>query len=148
MGHAITARLLTKEKVIVYLGSHGDQQSSMRLLAGNLEIWAQKNPLKWRGGVCLFSDRDPKQQYNIVLAGPLASLLLFAVTLSLLVAFHTASVAIPLLVYFCIWSALIFVSDIIPARRTITLNDGGTILNDGARLKTLRLAKRQNSQIK
>lgn len=140
MGHAITACLLTKEKVVVYLGSYGDQEKSKRITAGKLEVWVRMSPLKWSGGVCEFSNYTPKQYFNIVLAGPLASLLLFVVLLSSYLILRPEDVITSFfLLYFCGWSALIFLFDIAPARDVMSLDQGQLAYNDGAKLRMLRL---------
>ena len=77
-GHAILAILLTKQKVVIYIGSHGDPEKSIRIDLGMLIIFFRHNPFTWGPGLCVPTAKTISINKKIIytLAGPLTSLLI------------------------------------------------------------------------
>ncbi|PVY40858.1 M50 family metallopeptidase [Pontibacter virosus] len=144
LGHALTALLLTRQKVTVYVGSYGDQRKGLRMNAGLLEIWFRYNFFSWQSGLCVISARDLSvtRQLLIVLAGPLASTLiaLTACYLTFALELHGAVKLICLVFLGC--ALLDLVVNLVPSSTPILLYDGSVAYNDGYRLKQLLLGRR------
>ena len=77
LGHAIPALLLTKEKVEMYIGSHGDPSQSNIFTISRLTIYFKFNPVLWDRGLCVQNDphMSIRDQILFVIAGPLTSLI-------------------------------------------------------------------------
>jgi hypothetical protein len=58
LGHAIPAILLTRQKVTIYIGSHGDPKKSLKFKLGLLEGYFRYNPFDWNRGLCVPSARS------------------------------------------------------------------------------------------
>lgn len=144
LGHALTALLLTRQKVTVYVGSYGDQSKGLRVRSGLLEIWFTNNFFSWQSGLCVFSARDlsVSRQLLIVLAGPVASTLigLSACYLTFTLELHGAVKLIFLVFLGC--ALLDLVVNLVPRSAPILLQDGSIAYNDGYRLKQLLLGRR------
>ncbi len=143
LGHAIPALLLTKEKVTVYVGSYGNPKKNIRFTIGLLDLYIRYYPLPWKTGVCTYNAKGLSINYRIIctLAGPLISSIIAVI--ACYSAFHYdlhGSLKFIFIVFFI--SAIIDLHNLIPSSKTIKLNDGDIIYNDGSKLKKLFYLKR------
>ena len=137
-GHAVAAYLITKEKVTLYLGSYGEEHKSKKIVLGRFEIWVRKNIFLWRGGLCKSSASfSTRQMFIYILAGPVASLLLFTVFLLCMLLLRPEGLLGGLLLVSCVWSGLVFLYNIVPRSNVIKMNGGEINYNDGTHLKIL-----------
>jgi hypothetical protein len=81
LGHAIVARLIAKQKVSIFLGSHGNKESSAKISIGSLDIWFTANPFLWQCGLCNpsvpITRVDKRTSY--ILAGPILPVAISAI---------------------------------------------------------------------
>lgn len=139
LGHAIPARVFTKGKVIIYLGSYGNREKSKRInLSKRLQLYFRMNPFKWRGGMVKHDLAGPSsyKQLAILVFGPLSSLLLSSLTIYLVYAFDLNGF-IKLFTLFFFISALIDLRNIYPKETKIILFDGSITYNDGYQIVQL-----------
>lgn len=138
MGHGIAAYYYTRSKVTIYLGSYGNESNSRKIAIGPFAFWFCINPFKWQGGLCRYSLGTPAQNFRIILAGPLASLLLFACNLTAYQILLPEGIPGAILFLFCVWSAIVFVYNIVPHNNSFLLHNGNISYTDGARLLQMR----------
>ena len=76
LGHAIPALLLTREDVVIYIGSLGNPYKCFKVSISQLTIYCKYNPLLWYKGCCVSFDYDLtiNQRLLLVAGGPIASL--------------------------------------------------------------------------
>jgi len=139
LGHGVTALLLTKDKITLYIGSYGNPKNSFNIQVGRLEFFLKYNPVFWKLGLCVFHGKSitTNRQMLILLSGPLASL--FLAFLCYYVAFesnfHNGIVIICVVIL--ISAIFDFVINIIPSNEPIHLYNGSIVYNDGRQLKQL-----------
>lgn len=148
LGHAVTAILLTRNTVSVYVGSYGDPNGCFHFSLGSHELWLKHNPLKWQFGVCIPKAKEVSVEEQIVftLAGPLTSFVIAfaACSMALMLDFH-AFLKLFLIVFF--GSAVLdLILNIIPNKSPIKLYDGRETFNDGYQLKKLFHRKKMASE--
>jgi len=139
LGHAIPALLLTKDKVIVYMGSHGNPEKSVQLKIGRLECFFKFNLFYWKGGLCVMESKDVSlfKSFIVTISGPLFSLLTAGIGI-LLIYFGNFSDVITLILFALIFSCTLdFIHNIVPNSNTIKLHNGTFTHNDGMQLLTL-----------
>lgn len=139
LGHAIPALLLTKEKVTVYMGSHGNPEKSMQFHLGRLECFFKFNLFYWKGGLCVMHEKDisVRTSFIVTIFGPLFSLIVAGIGILILSLNEFGDVA-KLVIFALIFSCIVdFLNNIFPNRDTITLHDGTFTNNDGMQLLTL-----------
>jgi tetratricopeptide (TPR) repeat protein len=144
LGHAIPALLLTKEKVTVYMGSHGDPEKSIQFQIGRLECFFKFNLFYWKGGLCVMSSKEISVHTDIIvtLFGPLFSLIVAGIGI-LCINFGDFSDVTVLVLFALVFScALDFIHNIIPNPKAVVLHDGVIVHNDGMQL--LNLFKYEN----
>lgn len=143
-GHALAMALLTRKRVTIFLGSYGDRSKCIALRLPYFEIWIQKNPLKWKGGLCIpgTTDVSIRRQIKFVLAGPLATLLLFIALLVAFLVLRPEGATGAFLALFCIYNGLGFLYNIVPRDTAIGLNRGKLTYNDGSKLRALLAQQR------
>lgn len=149
-GHAIPLVLLTKQKAEVYLGSHGDKEDSRKMSVGLIDIYIKKDVVKWRGGLCnpLAAKLSLKQQIIYIAAGPVAAFLCAMLISSIGFAIDKDGDITPFNYYFLWGSVFIFLVNILPTGRKITLANGNFVTNDGTTLlRLLRLRKYEQEYI-
>lgn len=139
LGHAIPAILLTKQTVTIYIGSHGDPANSLHFRIGLLEVWFKYNPLSWRIGLCVPTAQQISVNKQIVytLTGPLASSVIATLAAYFAFTFDLHGFIKLILIIFLGSSIFDLFINLIPNNRPTHLHNGGTIYNDGYRLKQL-----------
>ncbi len=139
LGHAIPAILLTKQKVTIYVGSHGDPKHSLKINSRLLTIVFRYNPFTWNLGLCIPSAKAISINNKIVytLAGPLISLLIGSIACYFMFAYDLQGVLRVFLIAFICFAFFDFLGNLIPIQKPITLYDGTIIYNDGYSLKQL-----------
>ncbi|WP_420573508.1 tetratricopeptide repeat protein [Kordia sp.] len=145
LGHAIPALLLTKDKVSVYMGSHGNPEKSMHFQIGRLECFFKFNLFYWRGGLCVMHDKDisVRTSFIVTIFGPLLSLIVAGITI-LTMYYGDFSDVVTLVLFALTFSCVLdFLNNIFPNRDTIELHDGTITNNDGMQL--LMLIKYKNA---
>lgn len=139
LGHAIPAILLTRQKVTIYIGSHGDPNKSFHFQLGKLEVYFRFNILEWQLGLCVPSAAEISvlRQFIYTLTGPMASTII-AVIATYFVFGHDMHGFLKLFFIIFLASAVLdlFVN-LIPIKIPIRLYDGSTTFNDGYSLKML-----------
>lgn len=142
-GHAVAMRILTKGKVTVYLGSHGDQAKSRNIKMGPYDIWIFRSMLKWKGGLCVPEVRNSSDRSRMiyVAAGPVATLLLSLVVLIVLLLTRASGLPGTILLLFCLWSAYSFCQNLFVQSSGVSAN-GGIIESDGALVRKLMEKRR------
>lgn len=148
LGHAIPALLLTKEKVSVYMGSHGDPKKSMYFRIGRLECFFKFNLFYWKGGLCVMHENEISllKNFIITISGPLLSFLVAGIT-TLLIVYGDFSDVTTLVLFALIFSCTLdFIHNIIPNKDSVALYDGTIVHNDGMQL--VYMIKYQNAHKK
>lgn len=148
LGHGLPALLLTKEKVKLFIGSHGDPYRSVHFQFGRLEIYFKYNPILWNHGLCVSESTDItiNKQLIIILFGPIASLS-FGISTSYYAFANDTHGSFKLISIFIFTSSLIdFFQNIIPRKNPIQLFDGSIVYNDGEQLKQVLKYKTVPSQ--
>ena len=144
LGHAIPAILLTRKKVSIYIGSHGDPKKSLHFSIGLLEVWFTYNPFSWRRGLCVPSAKQISINKQIIytLSGPLASVVIATVACYFIFDHDLhGSLKLIFVIFLCSSIFDLFVN-LIPRMKPDKLNDSGLIYNDGYLLKELFYYKR------
>lgn len=139
LGHGLTALLVTRGKVSLFLGSYGDRGKGYRFGFGRLELYISKGIYYQGAGLCIVESTNLSiaRRMAYIAMGPGASLvaavLFFALGTSTWVNEDIARMAI-----FCFLSAsLDLVINLVPRKAPITLHDGGKTYNDGRLLLML-----------
>lgn len=147
-GHAIAIVLLTKEKVSVYLGSHGNIEGSRMITAGRYEFWIIKNILKWKGGLCVphATEVSDTKRLIYIVAGPITGLILGSVTLCALLLLKPEGLVVPFLILFCIVAFSSFLYNIVPSSNAIISHKGSISYNDGSHIKAILDARKIPSE--
>jgi len=147
LGHAIPALLLTRKKVMVYIGSYGDPEKSMRITIGKLELYFKYNPFLWHGGVCMVAHEDISinRQILYTLTGPLASFIIAATASYFTFAYDLHAFLKLFLIVFLGSSLYDLYWNLIPQSSPANeLYDGSMVYNDGYQLKQLFLYRKLN----
>jgi tetratricopeptide (TPR) repeat protein len=139
LGHAIPAILLTKEKVVIYIGSYGDPVKSLKINIGLLEIWFRYNPFSWRLGLCVPKAKaiSINRQIIYTLTGPFASFLIASIACYFTFSYDLHGAIKLILIIFLASSIFDLVINLIPQEIPIKLYDGTLTYNDGYSLKRL-----------
>lgn len=142
MGHGLAALFLTRQRIDIYIGSHGDKSKSIKLILGRLTVYFK--PFGWKGGLCDHKDGDLSAIKNIViiLSGPIANLILGIFSFWLIVDnMGNSFIGFLSFILFTLFMVDFFVN-ILPNGRQIILSDGRITYNDGELLKrTVKLRK-------
>jgi tetratricopeptide (TPR) repeat protein len=144
LGHALPAILLTKQKVVVFIGSYGDPNRSLKISIGLLEVWFKYNPFLWRLGLCLPSAKNVSINRQIVytLSGPVASFLIAVVACYFTFSYDLHGSIKLILIVFLGSSIFDLYINLTPLSKPMKLHDGGITYNDGHLLKQLFYFKR------
>lgn len=142
-GHALSAILLTKNEVTVYINSYGNQENNFSFTIGRLNIFIHRNLFSWKTGLCQFDDQSVSlnRRIIIILFGPLFSLLI-----TLLIGYFAFALDVHgaiklLLVLFFSVSAWDLIRNLVPNEVPIQLYDDGVTYNDGFQIKRLLYRK-------
>jgi hypothetical protein len=78
LAHGITALILSREKVGIYVGSYGDRSECYHLKFGLLEIWLKKQFSLWNKGLCVPEGKNfsTNEQIFYIFMGPFMTLLI------------------------------------------------------------------------
>ncbi|MCB0707255.1 MAG: tetratricopeptide repeat protein [Saprospiraceae bacterium] len=138
LGHAIPSLLFTSGPVHIFVGSYGDVESSFHFKLGRLDGFLKFNVFAWYLGLCRSQGAESFWAgFLIILGGPLMSLLL-GLSLLYIMVFYQPGVfgmfSFCLLLLSSLWD---FFVNIIPRSEPISLENGGTIFNDGYQLREL-----------
>jgi tetratricopeptide (TPR) repeat protein len=150
LGHAIPAMLFTKQKVTVYIGSHGKPEKSFNFKIGLLEMWFNYKKFSWRNGVCIAEGNISVNKHLIlILCGPLCSSIV-ALTLyyCFVPEFESSDSYVYMFSYyikfFLGFSILDLIVNLVPNSKPIILPDGSVTYNDGYQIREIkRLLKRK-----
>jgi len=140
LGHAIPALLLTRKKVMVYIGTYGDSEKSMKFTIGKLELYFRYNPFLWHGGVCMVEDEDVSINRAILytLTGSLASFIIAATASYFTFAYDLHAFLKLFLIVFLGSSLYDLYWNLVPHSSTSEeLFDGSIVYNDGYQLTQL-----------
>jgi tetratricopeptide (TPR) repeat protein len=146
LGHAIPALIFTNEKVNLYLGSYGDDESRQFKIYKRLTIFYTPNPLGWKFGMIRaypIPSSSVIKEIIIFISGPLFSLLFGALSLTVVFYFNLhGALKMLLIVFFC--SALIDLRNLYPSSTPIKLKNGRIAYCDG--YQVYRLLKFKSDQ--
>lgn len=132
MGHAVTALLLTKEKVLVYMGSYGGNEGSKKLAMGKIEIRFNYQSL-WKNGLCRPTAQNipPIHQIIYILAGPLLPFFTALILWKACLLMDANNIVTGFCLLFLILSGFDLVLNLFPSSRPILLDNGNKTYNDG-----------------
>jgi tetratricopeptide (TPR) repeat protein len=138
LGHAIPKLLFTKSKVSVYLGSYGNNEKSIRINLGILEIYVKKH-LFWSGGLCIGTKSVKHNWQNIIIVfcGPIASILIAILSIIFIKHFQLINFYMIIAIFFLMSSVFDLLHNLIPNKQAIVLNNGSIAYNDGQQIKML-----------
>lgn len=138
LGHALPALVFTSDKVVVLVGSYGATDNSLHCRLGRLEIFLKFNFLRWNLGLCSHQGTAGLwSNFLILLGGPIASLI---VAIPLLWLFNRAGLDdysrffIAVFLISAVWD---FLSNIIPIKVPVLINNGQATYNDGYQILLL-----------
>ncbi|MEO3407942.1 tetratricopeptide repeat protein [Mucilaginibacter sp. CAU 1740] len=139
MGHAIPALIFTKERVVIYLGSYGNEHNSIKLqFSKKFCIYFKVNVFKWRTGMVQFysSNVSKKQHLVILIMGPLMSLILACIALYVAFSYDLHGFLKLSAIIFSV-SALIDLRNIYPNPHPIITESGSVTYCDGYQIARL-----------
>jgi len=144
LGHAIPAIVLTRRRVTIYIGSHGDPKRSLKINLGLLVIFFRYNPFAWRLGLCVPSAKTISINKQIIytLAGPMASLIIGCIASYYTFAYDLHGFLKLFLIVFLGSAFFDLLVNLIPNETPVKLYDGTITYNDGYSLKQLFYYKR------
>lgn len=147
LGHAIPALLLTRKKVLVYVGSYGSSKQCLRLPLGVMDIYLHYIPFSWNKGVCIPGEKviSVNKQIIYTLTGPLASVMVAVIALYFRQ--NTEGYSYPgfFLILFLCSAVFDLFHNLIPSQNPIVLDNGTETFNDGKSLAILfRFRKLEN----
>jgi tetratricopeptide (TPR) repeat protein len=144
LGHAVPAILLTRKKVTIYLGSHGDPKRSFKINIGLLEIFFRFNPFAWILGLCVPSAKTISINRQIIytLTGPITSFITAFFACYFTFNYDLHGFLKLFLIVFLGSSIFDLFINLTPIERPVKLYDGTFTHNDGYNLKRLFYYKR------
>src|SRR5947209_5161660 len=139
LGHAIPAIIMTKKKVIIYIGTYGDPTKGGKLSIRNLEIYFRYNPFAWRLGLCLpcANNISINRQIIYTVFGPIISFLIAIVSSYFIFAYDLHGFLKLYIIVFLGSSFFYLLINLIPRETPIKLYNGNITHNDGYKLKLL-----------
>ena len=141
LGHAIPALLFTRKEVIVYVGSYGNIENSLKFKIGRLTYIFRFNLLDWNLGMCVpEGETTHKESIWITLGGPLASLL-FGLSLFYFISQPITPMAQFIIGLLIVSTILDFIVNILPSNKPLRLHDGSSTYNDGMHFVQLMRAR-------
>ncbi|MEI6411879.1 MAG: tetratricopeptide repeat protein [Bacteroidota bacterium] len=144
LAHGITALILSREKVSIYVGSYGDRSECYHLKFGLLDIYLKKQFSLWRKGLCVPESKklSTDQRILYVFMGPFMTLL---IALGLGVCVFLPDLSFPFRLAFIVMSLSNFLAaqrSFVPNPRPITIANDDITYNDGQTLRNLFKYKR------
>ncbi len=141
MGHGIIGWLITRKKILVFIGSYGSIEKSIKIKIFDFTFYVLKNPFKWGIGLCETEEKkiSINNQILFVLGGPFASLLIAIISYLIFSKTNFWNLFFLLLI---ISSLIDFITNIFPSTKAIYLSDGRLTSNDGRYiLKLIKMRK-------
>ncbi|RBL90100.1 site-2 protease family protein [Chitinophaga flava] len=137
LGHAIPAIIFTRQRVIVYIGSYGEDDRNIQFNISLLEINIKRNPLSWRRGICFANHEDMtiRQKTILVLAGPLSSFIIAGVAALIAFTFDMHGSVKLVFSIFLLSAVIDLFTNLYP--RTIQLHNHRILHSDGRLLLNL-----------
>jgi hypothetical protein len=149
LGHGVTALLLTRKRVTLYVGSYGERKRSFRLTLGRLRVYFSYNPLRWEIGMCVPETEGLSFRGHamITLMGPLASLFLAAACVWVLFSSDLGRFS-ALAAAGCTGAGLWdFFVNIIPKTKPVAKFQGASVYNDGQQLRIFSKYRKVSAEI-
>ena len=144
LGHVIIARIFARQQVVVYLGSHGNQESSANVDIRWLKIWFTGNPFLWQRGLCIptvpITNVDHRISY--FLAGPVLPVAVSAIVADAAVFLHFGELARFFAFVFFGVAVLDMIMNLIPYRDRIATYNNEPVFTDGYSLRLAFLQKK------
>lgn len=149
LGHAIPALLVTDSEVEVYLGSYGSKKQMLKLKINRLTFFFKYNTFLWQKGLCvpLAKAVSIKRQILYILMGPLTSLFIALLCISLTYFLKAQNTFFAFLISITISALIDFFYTIIPYKEKIILDDDREVENDGSALINLLKLREINPAI-
>lgn len=148
LGHAVPAFLLTKQKVEVYVGSHGNKDHCIKISTRPIDFWIKYNPFSWLGGMCRVTAKDVSVNTQIIYTAiaPVVSIVYFFLVLwSLPAADPYGKLSIlPLLL--AMGGFTLLAINLLPVNVPLKTGNGTFTYNDGYTLRLLLKAKKIEKQ--
>jgi tetratricopeptide (TPR) repeat protein len=142
LGHAIPALIFTRQRVTIYLGSHGNPKNSFKITIGLLDVWMRYSFL-WKSGLCVPSEPIKGDKALIyIIGGPVASVMIAALAVYGIFFFDLHGSLKLLSVFFLLFAAIDLYINLVPGSTPIILHNGKTAYNDGYAISQLLYAKR------
>ncbi len=144
LGHAITALLMTKGKVTIYVGTATDDPKGLPLRLGRLEAWLNYRPFSSWGGYCKADfTGQPRYKTSIyVLSGAIFELAIAILLCYFSFHYDTHSALKMVAVLFLVFSIFMLWANLDPFERHRSKEGGNLHLNDGFYLRQLIYAQR------
>ncbi|PQJ08882.1 hypothetical protein CJD36_021675 [Flavipsychrobacter stenotrophus] len=133
LGHAVAARILTKDKVSVFIGSYGNKEKSFRIPLGKLEVFYCPSLLSFSQGLCIPAAKDISTRNRIIFlaCGPLASLVTATAVLGSVVLFQAQDILRIGIIALAASAISDLFANLIPIRKAFKLHSGSIAYNDG-----------------
>jgi tetratricopeptide (TPR) repeat protein len=133
LGHAIPALIFTKKGVEVYIGSYGDISNTRQVQIGRLKLFFKWKIFDWKIGMCRAEEGMDADWKNVImiLAGPIASLLIAIPLLINLMSLNPNSILFFISVMFIAAAGADFIINMIPFNSSIKMHDGTVAHSDG-----------------
>ena len=136
LGHAIPTLLFTTKEVEIYIGSYGNSEGNLPIKIGRLKIFFKYNVLLWNAGLCTRKEGAISiwKELIILFSGPVFSLVsgVFVCYCSF---FYSSDEKIHFLGFIFLGSSILdFSANIFPNQRSIRLDDGSLVYNDGQQI--------------
>ena len=134
--HGITALILSRDKVSIYIGSLGTPTGSFTFSIGRLAFYITRDIRLWTTSITLphSTTITRSNQFFITLAGPIASFIIGIVFPALAILNHMHGRIITLSMFISIIALFDFVMNLLPSKNSIVLQDGSVYFNDGQQL--------------
>ena len=139
MGHAVAGYLITRQPVVVYIGSHGDKKNCLKIPLGKSVILLSKKVSRWNVGLTVLSTdiETARMKFFYVIAGPFSSLILAGLLFSAISVRSWQGPLTPVFAMCCAWCVFSFIFNIIPKRIAVAIRSRRMIYNDGYQLAAI-----------
>ena len=144
LGHALIARFVARQKIVIFLGSYGNKERSANVSFGSLEIWFTGNPFLWQCGMCAPSFPITRVDHRIsyALAGPILPIAVAAIIADAAVFLHFNEYIRFFSLVFLGTSILDMVINLVPYGSPIATYNNAPVFTDGYSLKLALLQKK------
>ena len=144
LGHAVVAKIVARQKIVIFLGSYGDKERSANVTIGSFEFWFTGNPFLWQLGLCAPTVPITRadQRISYFLAGPIFPLAVSAVVADAAVFLHFNEYVRFFSLVFLGVSALDFIINLVPYASPIGFYQNKPVFMDGYSVKLAWLQKK------